>query len=301
MPIAIPGAPGLFHCGWHSEKTYGGASYLIQRSAEEGGNVMVDCPRYNPVLIKCLESMGGVSAIYLTHVDDIGDHAKWAKYFKAPRIMHELEIKNRPDLRDLEIQLEGAGPWNLNGEPLSEDQVNELHASAEAMANVRGPAAAATASRAAAAAIPPPPPVPVQSPPSGADVDAPVVGVPLDAAREMAILLTPGHSLGHTCLLHRPTKTLFSGDHLDAGSGQVEGEELRIFLRYNQVSIPLQLQSVRELLQYDWLRVLPGHGRQKNLRDAFHRLEAVNHLMAVHGEPQLACNGSEQPPAAAAG
>lgn len=39
-------------------------SYLIVRP---GGNVMVDTPRFNPVLAKRLQEMGGVKYIFLTH------------------------------------------------------------------------------------------------------------------------------------------------------------------------------------------------------------------------------------------
>ncbi len=41
MPSA--GLPGVFHCGWHSERSFGAASYLLQRPS---GNIMVDSPRW---------------------------------------------------------------------------------------------------------------------------------------------------------------------------------------------------------------------------------------------------------------
>lgn len=47
--------------------------------------------------------------------------------------------------------------------------------------------------------------------------------------------------------------------------------------------MPGQLASVAKLLQYDWLHVLPGHGRPSHLRDAAHRLEAVSKLLQRHG------------------
>lgn len=43
--------------------------------------------------------------------------------------------------------------------------------------------------------------------------------------------------------------------------------------------MPQQLDSVAKLLQYDFLHVLPGHGRPAHLRDAAHRLEAVSKLL----------------------
>ena len=42
-------------------------------------------------------------------------------------------------------------------------------------------------------------------------------------------------------------------------------------------SVPQQRASVAKLLQYDWLTVLPAHGRRARMRDAVHRLE-VRHV-----------------------
>lgn len=39
-------------------------SYLIVRP---GGNVMVDTPRFNPILAKRLQELGGVKYMFLTH------------------------------------------------------------------------------------------------------------------------------------------------------------------------------------------------------------------------------------------
>ena len=35
--------------------------------------------------------MGGVKYMFLTHQDDVADHALWAKEFGAQRIIHESE------------------------------------------------------------------------------------------------------------------------------------------------------------------------------------------------------------------
>lgn len=56
--LAIDDAAGVYHLGWHSERSFSATSYLIVRPS--GGNVMVDCPRFNPVLRKRLEDFGGV-------------------------------------------------------------------------------------------------------------------------------------------------------------------------------------------------------------------------------------------------
>lgn len=49
FPVPVPGIEGVFHCGYHSEDSYGAASWFIQRPE---GNIMMDCPRYNPSLVK---------------------------------------------------------------------------------------------------------------------------------------------------------------------------------------------------------------------------------------------------------
>jgi hypothetical protein len=73
-----------------------------------------------------------------------------------------------------------------------------------------------------------------------------------------------------------------AGDHLSA-SYEAGSEGLLIFTDFNWYSVPLQLQSVAALLQYDFTTVLPGHGRRRHLRDAAHRLRAVSELLQSHG------------------
>ena len=67
-----------------------------------------------------------------------------------------------------------------------------------------------------------------------------------------------------------------------AGYEGHEGDDLFVFTDFNWYSVPVQLDSVRALLQYDWLNVLPGHGRRAQLRDAAHRLQAVSELLRHH-------------------
>jgi glyoxylase-like metal-dependent hydrolase (beta-lactamase superfamily II) len=83
------------------------------------------------------------------------------------------------------------------------------------------------------------------------------------------------------CLYYAPDKALFSGDHLSAG--YAPDQDLYVFKDFNWFSVPQQLASVRKLLQYDWLHVLPCHGRPVHLRDAMHRLQAVNELLQREG------------------
>jgi glyoxylase-like metal-dependent hydrolase (beta-lactamase superfamily II) len=43
--------------------------------------------------------------------DDVGEHKQWAEFFKAPRILHALEVV--PDTQEVEVKLQGEGPWTL--------------------------------------------------------------------------------------------------------------------------------------------------------------------------------------------
>jgi glyoxylase-like metal-dependent hydrolase (beta-lactamase superfamily II) len=79
----------IYFCGFTSETSFGAWSYLIIRPQEQGGNVLVDSPRFTAPLVRRIEQMGGVNLMFLTHKDDIADHAKFAKHFHCPRMMRE--------------------------------------------------------------------------------------------------------------------------------------------------------------------------------------------------------------------
>ncbi|HEV2522906.1 MAG TPA: MBL fold metallo-hydrolase [Candidatus Acidoferrales bacterium] len=81
----------VYYCGFNSEASFGAWSYLIVRPKEQGGNVLVDSPRFNAPLVKRIEQMGGVSLMFLSHRDDIADHAKFSGHFRMPRIMHQAD------------------------------------------------------------------------------------------------------------------------------------------------------------------------------------------------------------------
>ncbi len=98
----------VYHCGYHSEKSYGAASYLIVRPE---GNILVDSPRFVPPLVKNIEAMGGIRYLYLTHRDDVADHQKYREYFGCDRILHTDEIN--ADTRSVEIQLSGSEPHQI--------------------------------------------------------------------------------------------------------------------------------------------------------------------------------------------
>jgi glyoxylase-like metal-dependent hydrolase (beta-lactamase superfamily II)/ferredoxin len=106
FPILV--AENVYHCGYHSEDSYGAASYLIVLPE---GNVLVDSPRFTPPLVKRLEEMGGIRYMYLTHRDDVADHKKYREHFGCQRILHTDDITS--GTRDVEIQLTGTEPYQL--------------------------------------------------------------------------------------------------------------------------------------------------------------------------------------------
>jgi glyoxylase-like metal-dependent hydrolase (beta-lactamase superfamily II)/ferredoxin len=81
----------VYFCGFTSEASFGAWSYLIVRPEDEGGNVLVDSPRYASQLVKRIAALGGVRQMFLTHSDDIADHEKFAKRFNCERIMHAAD------------------------------------------------------------------------------------------------------------------------------------------------------------------------------------------------------------------
>ncbi len=81
-------AENVYFCGFTSESSFGAWSYLIVRPPSEGGNVLVDSPRFASQLVKRIEALGGVSQMLLTHRDDIADHQIFRDKFGCERVMH---------------------------------------------------------------------------------------------------------------------------------------------------------------------------------------------------------------------
>lgn len=98
----------VYHLGYHSEASFGAASYLVRR---EGGNVLVDSPRFTGPVVDALERLGGVRYMFLTHQDDVADHAKFRRRFGCERILHADDVTH--GTRDVEIKLEGTEPAAL--------------------------------------------------------------------------------------------------------------------------------------------------------------------------------------------
>lgn len=109
-----PIAGGVHHCGYHAEASFGAASYLIVR---EGGNVLVDSPRFARPLVRRLEELGGVATMFLTHRDDVADHERFARHFGCERALHADDLE--PETRAVERVLEGSDPIALDEDLLA--------------------------------------------------------------------------------------------------------------------------------------------------------------------------------------
>jgi len=88
-------ADEVYFCGFAAESSYGAASYLIRRP---GGNVLVDSPRRSSRLMARLEELGGVAMLWLSHRDDVADHAAYRARFSCERILHA------DDARGIEVE-----------------------------------------------------------------------------------------------------------------------------------------------------------------------------------------------------
>ena len=83
----------VYFCGFTSEDSFGGWSYLIKRPNQR--NLLIDSPRFASQLVRRIEVMGGVERMLLTHKDDIAAHAEFHKRFGTSRVMHELDGARR--------------------------------------------------------------------------------------------------------------------------------------------------------------------------------------------------------------
>ena len=97
LPVLLDGS--VYRCGYSSEASYGAQSYFICR---EDGNVLVDSPRFAGPLVRRIEELGGVRRMFLTHRDDVADHARFRERFHCERSIHRDDA-----VIDAEILLDG--------------------------------------------------------------------------------------------------------------------------------------------------------------------------------------------------
>lgn len=104
---------GVHYCGWAADSSFGARSYLVVR---QRGNILVDSPRYAAPLVERIAALGGVRWMFLTHRDDVADHAKFRKRFGCERILHRADVT--AGTRDVEVKLEGLEPIAFDDEVL---------------------------------------------------------------------------------------------------------------------------------------------------------------------------------------
>jgi glyoxylase-like metal-dependent hydrolase (beta-lactamase superfamily II)/ferredoxin len=104
FPVPIDGGSeeGVHYCGFHSERSFGAASYLIVRP---GGNVLVDSPRFHRGLVRRIEKLGGVRWMFLSHKDDVAEHQRFREHFGCERVLHRSDVGAAT--RDVELQPAG--------------------------------------------------------------------------------------------------------------------------------------------------------------------------------------------------
>jgi len=101
----------VYFCGFTSESSFGGWSYLITRPENEGGNLLIDSPRFATLLIKRIEALGGIKQMLLTHKDDVADHQLFRDRFDCTRTMHAWDGAARLGIEQV---LEGEQPVELD-------------------------------------------------------------------------------------------------------------------------------------------------------------------------------------------
>ena len=101
-------AENVFFCGFTSSDSFGAWSYFIERRE---GNVLVDSPRAVNRLLQHFEERGGIATMFLTHRDDVADHAAFARRFGCERVLHERDLTS--ETAGVERTISGSEPVRL--------------------------------------------------------------------------------------------------------------------------------------------------------------------------------------------
>lgn len=96
FPEPIEG--GVHYCGYNSPRSYGANSFFARR---EGGNLLIDAPRWVPELARRIEALGGIAHVLLTHQDDVADADRYAAHFGARVWIHEADRQAAPFATDV--------------------------------------------------------------------------------------------------------------------------------------------------------------------------------------------------------
>ncbi len=101
-------ADGVFQCGYAAESSFGAAAWLVRRP---GGNVLVDSPRAAGPLVERIRALGGARWMFLTHRDDVADHARWRSLLGCERVLHAADVTGAT--ADVERRVDGQDPVAL--------------------------------------------------------------------------------------------------------------------------------------------------------------------------------------------
>jgi glyoxylase-like metal-dependent hydrolase (beta-lactamase superfamily II)/ferredoxin len=99
---------GVSFCGFTSADSFGAFSYFVERPE---GNVLVDSPKAVPRLLGEFDRRGGVATMFLTHRDDVADHAAFRRRFGCERVLHEADLS--AGTRSIERPIRGTEPVPL--------------------------------------------------------------------------------------------------------------------------------------------------------------------------------------------
>jgi glyoxylase-like metal-dependent hydrolase (beta-lactamase superfamily II)/ferredoxin len=102
-------AENVSFCGFTSKDSFGAWSYFIERPK---GNVLIDSPKAVNRLLQHFERRGGIATMFLTHRDDVADHAAFARHFGCERVLHERDVTS--GTRDVERKISGPEPLSLD-------------------------------------------------------------------------------------------------------------------------------------------------------------------------------------------
>ena len=92
-------AENLWRLGYNDNSSAGAHPFFIHSTS--GLNFMADGPRFVPKLVKFIEEQGGLDHVLLTHRDDVGSAARYAKHFGARLWIHENDRAAAPEATDI--------------------------------------------------------------------------------------------------------------------------------------------------------------------------------------------------------
>lgn len=94
-PFPLPLDEHVYLCGHNSRQTAGANSYLLRRPG--GRLMMIDTPRWSPVLAQRYEALGPVTDVLLTHRDHAAHGRRYADQLGARLWIHEGDLDAAPD------------------------------------------------------------------------------------------------------------------------------------------------------------------------------------------------------------